>query len=361
MPALTTERRPAVPVPPAPGGGAEHPRRGAPAPAGQGWSVRHRRQLAVSDALVVLWAVAGAHVIRFQGDRAALDIGTFTSSYLALSVVLAVAWWVALALTASRDARIVGVGAEEFRRVLGTSLRLFGSIAVVAFVVQADLARGYLAVAFPLGTLGLLLTRWMWRRLLHRQREDGLSSETSSWWAPPSRRSTWCRRCGAGRTRGCGGRCLPVRRRPAGPPPVRGAGARRAARGRGRGRPGRGHDRRGHRLGRRGPGRPAAHRLGARGPGPGPRRRALPDRRRRVPRPHPAGGRAAAPARRGAAVRGRHRAAKRAFDVVGAAAALLVLAPVLVAGRRGGPAGQSRARSSSVRSGSASRGGRSRC
>ncbi len=142
------------------------------------WSTIHRRQLAATDALVIIWAVAGAHVLRFGGVDASVDVRGLTSNYLVVSALLAVIWWVALSVTASRDSRVVGLGAEEFRRVLRTSLQLFGLLAIVAFLLQVDVARGYLGVAFPLGTAGLLLTRWIWRRLLTRQREHGLWSDT---------------------------------------------------------------------------------------------------------------------------------------------------------------------------------------
>jgi exopolysaccharide biosynthesis polyprenyl glycosylphosphotransferase len=40
-------------------------------------------------------------------------------------------------------------------------------------MTQTDFARGYLATAFPLGTVLLLVSRWSWRRWLHARRRRG--------------------------------------------------------------------------------------------------------------------------------------------------------------------------------------------
>ncbi len=40
-------------------------------------------------------------------------------------------------------------------------------------MTQTDFARGYLATAFPLGTVLLLTSRWSWRRWLHAKRRRG--------------------------------------------------------------------------------------------------------------------------------------------------------------------------------------------
>jgi exopolysaccharide biosynthesis polyprenyl glycosylphosphotransferase len=55
---------------------------------------------------------------------------------------------------------------------------LFGTVAIVSYLLKLEVARGYLAVAFPLGLLSLLLTRWLWRKWLVKQRSEGRSLST---------------------------------------------------------------------------------------------------------------------------------------------------------------------------------------
>lgn len=87
--------------------------------------------------------------------------------------LLLVTWLAALALARSRDVKVVGEGAEEYSRVARASKSLFGIIAIAAFLLKIDLARGYLAVALPLGLTLLVLSRWCWRRWLRLQRAQG--------------------------------------------------------------------------------------------------------------------------------------------------------------------------------------------
>ncbi|WP_404443991.1 sugar transferase [Microbacterium marinum] len=94
-------------------------------------------------------------------------------SYSAMSAVLVVAWMWALALSDSRAGHVVGVGTIEYRRVADASLRLFGAVAIVAFILRVDVARGYLLIALPLGVVLLEASRWLWRQWLVRQRHHG--------------------------------------------------------------------------------------------------------------------------------------------------------------------------------------------
>ncbi|MFP5333805.1 MAG: sugar transferase [Actinomycetes bacterium] len=125
----------------------------------------------MTDALVLLWAVLGAYVTRFgTTDHAALQLGGTTPSYLLISLVLGVVWFAVLTVFDTRDARIIGVGDEEYRRVVSGSLGLFGAIAIVAYLGRIEVARGFLLLALPAGLAMLLVSRWMWRKWLHLQR-----------------------------------------------------------------------------------------------------------------------------------------------------------------------------------------------
>lgn len=140
------------------------------------WRKRSSRLLGVVDAFVVIWAVAGAFIIRFGLDPDFLVAGQeFT--YAWLSVALAVAWWFMLGAWNSRQSRILGAGPDEYKRVAAASLWLFGIVAIVSYVLRIDTARGYVGVALPVGLLGLLMGRWLIRQHLNvnRQRGDSMS------------------------------------------------------------------------------------------------------------------------------------------------------------------------------------------
>lgn len=152
---------------------ADHERASAAtaAPADPAWPRRYARLLLAADSGAIIVAFAVAYFVRFfAGGEIA---GGAPASYVAISAGFALLWLAALAIEKSRDRRIVGVGMTEYGRVWTASARLFGAVAILAFVVQFDLARGFVAVAFPAGVALLLVGRYAARRYLQALRRRG--------------------------------------------------------------------------------------------------------------------------------------------------------------------------------------------
>ncbi|WP_247042378.1 sugar transferase [Arthrobacter rhizosphaerae] len=141
---------------------------------GPDWRTQSSRLLRVVDAFVVVWAVAGAFIIRFGFEPGYVVAGQ-ELTYVWLSVVLAVVWWLMLGAWNSRQSRVLGSGAEEYKRVAAASLWLFGIVAIVSYVLRIDTARGYVGLALPVGLVGLLVARWLIRQHLSIRRRQGLS------------------------------------------------------------------------------------------------------------------------------------------------------------------------------------------
>ncbi len=152
-------------------------RRDAPAPGGVGtaWRAAYARRLALTDLGVLVLAVLAAYGARFgvEGAAYASQGRGQTLSYLTIGAVIAIAWWATLALARTRDERIVGEGADEYQRIIRSTVLVFGLVSMVSVAFKVDLSRGYLAVAFPLGTVGLVAGRRAWRSWLQRERRHG--------------------------------------------------------------------------------------------------------------------------------------------------------------------------------------------
>ena len=88
-------------------------------------------------------------------------------------MIVVVSWMAVLVLRGAYDTRILGVGSEEFKRIVGASATVFGAIAVVAFAFKIDLSRGFVLITFSLGLLFLLLVRWSLRSWLRHERRYG--------------------------------------------------------------------------------------------------------------------------------------------------------------------------------------------
>jgi exopolysaccharide biosynthesis polyprenyl glycosylphosphotransferase len=130
------------------------------------WMHRYLREAALADGLCALVAGLLAFGVRFDGDR-------LHGPYLALSLALPVLWMLVLALFGGYDPRFVGVGSDEFRKVLNVGVGLTAAVAIVSYATHTDVARGYVVIALPCATLFDLLTRFALRKRLHRRRQLG--------------------------------------------------------------------------------------------------------------------------------------------------------------------------------------------
>ena len=139
------------------------------------------RRMGITDLLVIIWAVLGAQLIRFGPDAAGATLPgvqhiSLASTYTFFSTVLVGAWLLILRIHGAYDQRLLGHVPEEYKAVATASFRLFGVLAAVSYVLRLDVARGYVAMALPAGMIGLLLSRWFWRRWLTLHRVQGLMS-----------------------------------------------------------------------------------------------------------------------------------------------------------------------------------------
>lgn len=136
------------------------------------WRVRTSRKLRVVDAFVIIWAIAGAYIVRF-GLEPDFVVDGQEVTYVWLSAALVLAWWLMLGAWNSRQSRILGSGPDEYKRVAAASLWLFGIVAIVSYVLRIDTARGYVGIALPAGLFGLILARWLLRQHLSVDRQGG--------------------------------------------------------------------------------------------------------------------------------------------------------------------------------------------
>lgn len=134
------------------------------------------RTIVFSDILIICCVVILSHVAMFGGSGTQLYLGAAGGGYISyawVSAALVLVWLGFLALS-SWTPRVAGRSADEYV-VLGlATLQVFGLIAAVALLLSIDISARYLAIALPLGLIGLTLNRWLWRRVAARRRRQGL-------------------------------------------------------------------------------------------------------------------------------------------------------------------------------------------
>src|SRR5260221_1608462 len=131
------------------------------------WPAAYLRQACLADGLCGLLAGVLAYVIRFgtAADRPA--------AYLGISLLLPACWLLTILLAGGYDSRFIGVGPDEFRKILNAGVFLTAAVAVASYATKADIARGYVVVALPCVTAFDLVARFALRKRLHRLRETG--------------------------------------------------------------------------------------------------------------------------------------------------------------------------------------------
>ncbi|MPZ27451.1 MAG: exopolysaccharide biosynthesis polyprenyl glycosylphosphotransferase [Micromonosporaceae bacterium] len=160
-----------APAPPAP------PRPSGPAPGGSRgrvWSLRarqrvHVRLLTAVDLVAIIAAVGFGYLARFQGEPA---LGAAVTYALVAPAVVLV-WLAALRVLHCYDDKVIGYGAEEYRRVLAASFKLSATTAIVLYLLDIGVSRGFLGISFLAGTVTLITGRYLANKRLHRAREQG--------------------------------------------------------------------------------------------------------------------------------------------------------------------------------------------
>ena len=116
------------------------------------WQRDFATRLFVTDLAAVVVAVFGSQLLRFGVEDVDTSIThSVEISYALVSIMVILAWLLALDFYATRDHKIIGSGNLEYKRIVDATIRVFGLFAIGAFVLQSLVGRGYLLIALPLG------------------------------------------------------------------------------------------------------------------------------------------------------------------------------------------------------------------
>jgi exopolysaccharide biosynthesis polyprenyl glycosylphosphotransferase len=129
------------------------------------WAKDYLHKAAVVDLGCAAAGMLVATQIRFGND--------VTRTYLALNLALPLLWVAALWLAGAYDARFIGTGSDEFRRVLNAGVSLTAAVAIFSYAVNLQLSRAYVVIALPTVTVFDLCARYWMRKRLHRRRMAG--------------------------------------------------------------------------------------------------------------------------------------------------------------------------------------------
>jgi exopolysaccharide biosynthesis polyprenyl glycosylphosphotransferase len=111
--------------------------------------------------------------------RAARRSSTWTRDYLRevaladLGCAVVGVFTAALWLAGAYDVRFIGTGSDEYRKVLNAGVSLTAAVAIFSYAINLELSRAYVVIALPSLTLFDLVARLALRKRLHRRRTAG--------------------------------------------------------------------------------------------------------------------------------------------------------------------------------------------
>ncbi|MGA8114098.1 MAG: sugar transferase [Actinocatenispora sp.] len=124
--------------------------------------------LVVTDTVAALSAVTAALSLVFRGSPANADL-----VHLVASGILPLGWLVALTTTQSYDVRQLFVGTAEYERVFRSGVAFTAVVALVGYLGDFGLSRGYVVTTLVLTVAFTVLFRFLLRRALHAGRARG--------------------------------------------------------------------------------------------------------------------------------------------------------------------------------------------
>jgi exopolysaccharide biosynthesis polyprenyl glycosylphosphotransferase len=131
------------------------------------------------DATAGVIAGLAAYLTRFSDDEigaAGVSLAAPASPtpwYLAYSLALPLIWVFSVSLSRAYEGRFLGVGTEEFQRVVRAFVGLTAVVAFVSYATKAELARGYVILALPVAAALSLVGRYAVRKRVHHLRRSG--------------------------------------------------------------------------------------------------------------------------------------------------------------------------------------------
>ena len=130
----------------------------------------YRTRLIVTDSIMISISIGVGLLISSRATEWAINP---TFAIYGTPVVIGILWLVLLLVRGSYDRRIIGLGTEEFRRVVSATLVLFAVVAGLSYLIRADISRAYAFASLPLGLILIGISRFSWRQWLYRARKHG--------------------------------------------------------------------------------------------------------------------------------------------------------------------------------------------
>jgi len=129
------------------------------------WQRQYVRACVAADVVAACMAAAVAYLGRFEAG--------WHPAYVWTSLLLVAVWPAVVAANRAYEPRFLGSGSEEFRRVGRAAIVLTAVVTFTAYLIDVRVGRHYLLIALPTLALATFAGRYLLRRWVAHQREQG--------------------------------------------------------------------------------------------------------------------------------------------------------------------------------------------
>ena len=136
------------------------------------WQTQLKIKLTIFDLISLSIAISLVFSIRFPEIWRG-ELNSYEARNLVIAFVVLLGWLFFLWLNGSRDVKILGFGADEYKRLINATLLSFTFIAFISYIFKLEISRAFVLVVFPFGLLTLFITRRFLRKKLLVDRKKG--------------------------------------------------------------------------------------------------------------------------------------------------------------------------------------------
>ena len=141
---------------------------GLPARTAPDWRGAYLRRVIAGDLAAIAVAEVVAQLVRFDAV-----VDPYATVEPGMLLALPAIWLGAMLVFRAYESRFLGLGSEEFDRVLRAATAVLAVVATLSWAFRLEIARGFVVVALPLAAVLTLALRYAARQWLHARRAQG--------------------------------------------------------------------------------------------------------------------------------------------------------------------------------------------
>ncbi len=137
------------------------------------WKPKLQRYIGIIDLVILFVIMIIVLELRFPQTLNS-SFTNYELRNITLATLILISWLFFLWFNGSRDVKILGFGADEYKRIINAALLSFTFIAFVSYIFKLEISRGFVLMVFSAGSMSLFIARRILRKSLLRSRNQGL-------------------------------------------------------------------------------------------------------------------------------------------------------------------------------------------